>query len=926
MRRFIAFFACLLLTANVFAFTSDDVREFTFENGLKMYFLQDTSTALVRIELRINAGAVNQNELNAGFFNLYANLRRLNFGADTVNIVKFVAPADVETTINSLIELFSPLELSDAELKKNLAAMKKQIADYAASPEGFINSAIDSRIYPASPWKTESGASPSQFASNSVAEARSILNEIAKNFYNPSNSTLFISGNLLPSTAQSIAERCFSGIERVPRPVQESELAKKVWPEIKSGNYDKEFGTSHKFVLYDKDFSADLTQVVIQYTNFTTNECDLAAAVLNENDSAFKTSLTSDSSLKILGAEYINVASAQKKNSSRLIIQSLLGKNDVSPVTQMDTFLKKLQEDNSFTQQKLQYEIENFEKSYDLSSDSSTQLMELISSWLATRYENFPTETFFNRIRNFGRLTPEFLQSKIREETPYIFVLVDSKTYSKYSKEFKNAGYEAVNAKNGAWYNQSFYKNLMKKKRASAIPDDKKIADDISNSAKRFIETNKKTMSSFKLQNGIPVYVKRNENTQLASIIIMLSGGELLFAEDTPGLATVMAASIAVNIRRQLEAFSENGNISGDFSVESETTNSFSSITILCAAKDYKEAISAAAVAFIYGDIVPALGDAITYDTRTQWRLKSGGTEFQLLCRAMNILYEGKPCCNLYQDTKDRPEVMDYYKIEEAYPFYLDSTRFSFVITGGVGDDATLKEILTQTFGVLRSNSLTQVAEESILKPQIADRTEIIQLRHLFLTDISAKDAGPQPAVLIPTTKFLDPIMYCLQSPDAASDEASLYNALLYEISFRIQHKYNEKAAQITVKVYPADNDVPFARLVFADSESTVAADKAYKSAVKELCEELAKIPDGKKEQTISRIENNWIMNTLSDAGSTSGDANLIKCGVKNKKPQQFLAQYESVSKASASDYAKLMPFFTEETPALRLYSADSKK
>ena len=105
-----------------------------------------------------------------------------------------------------------------------------------------------------------------------------------------------------------------------------------------------------------------------------------------------------------------------------------------------------------------------------------------------------------------------------------------------------------------------------------------------------------------------------------------------------------------------------------------------------------------------------------------------------------------------------------------------------------------------------------------------------------------------------------------------------------------------------------------------------IAEAGGVKNVTTSLCEELAKIPDGKKEQTISRMENNWIMNTLSDAGSTSGDANLIKCGVKNKKPQQFLAQYESVSKASASDYAKLMPFFTEETPALRLYSADSKK
>ena len=49
--------------------------------------------------------------------------------------------------------------------------------------------------------------------------------------------------------------------------------------------------TTKKFVLTDPEFSPDMTQIVVQYTNLSMEQSDFAAAILNNNDSVLKKSL-----------------------------------------------------------------------------------------------------------------------------------------------------------------------------------------------------------------------------------------------------------------------------------------------------------------------------------------------------------------------------------------------------------------------------------------------------------------------------------------------------------------------------------------------------------------------------------------------------------------------------------------------------------
>ena len=64
----------LLFTVNIFALPYDNIHEYTLENGLTVFVLEDTSTPLIRIEYTARAGFSNQTKETSGFFKLYTRI------------------------------------------------------------------------------------------------------------------------------------------------------------------------------------------------------------------------------------------------------------------------------------------------------------------------------------------------------------------------------------------------------------------------------------------------------------------------------------------------------------------------------------------------------------------------------------------------------------------------------------------------------------------------------------------------------------------------------------------------------------------------------------------------------------------------------------------------------------------------------------
>ncbi len=905
--------------AKLSAFSPQDIQSFTLENGLRLFVLSDTSSAPVRLELNIQAGYAAQTERSAGFFPLYARLLGADISADSVRMVKTVAPQESEHAVMELAACLKPMPLTDATLRAALKQMKDEVAEYAESTAGFINTAIDSRMFPAAPWKVESGVYPALFSATTLSAARSILNDIGSQYYSPQRASLYISGNITAQHAYQLVKKYFETFRASPLAPTDipAETASK----------------GQKYVLVDDSFTADMTQIVLQYSHLSADEADCAAAVMNSDYSSYKSRLLAEKSLAIYGGEYINVASAQKHGSSRLIIQSLLEKTKASPCAQAESFLRLTKADGLFTADEVDYAQKRIAAEFRRRADDSSALMELLSGWTAL-FPGDSAATLFSRSQRMAEtISAPLLESYLHTKEPAVFVLVNAKTYAKHAKEFQKAGYQTVTRKNGSWYLQELYRQQMaqeqsEQKEAASIASSQ---PDMTNAATRFIQENKGHFSSFSLANGIPVTLKQTPGAKTTAIAITIRGGELLFAKESPGLCSILTDALAINIRRSLDGRAAQGLMTGDSDVRARTYANCSLLTVTCATEEAEDCVRAISEALIYGDITPAMADGITYDERTQWRIKSGAATFQLLCSAMRTLYAKDDYVHLFDDTADKPVKTDFTHIAAAYPLLLDSSRFSLIVAGGISHADALQKTMQETLGSLLSQKETASIDARVAKPDMPRRIKRIQLRHLFLTDISADKAGPRPAVLVPTKHFNDPTLYCIPAPDLSSTDLALFNALLYEISQRMQAKLG---SDIKIRTDIPDFDFPFARLYAQNVTQISKIDAAYLETIAEVTEDLQTLVnaenigviDTEKDRMLAGMENRWLMESLSTTGTAQGTAQLIQTGTTFGNATLYLDQYAAVDKARAEDYFILMKFYFADIPDFRVYSIDSKR
>lgn len=917
------------MPAALSAFSKDDIKHHKLENGLELYFLEDTSSPVIRLELDVKAGFGRQTSRNAGYFSFYARLKNSDAGQDSVKFIRTAAPDQVEKSILEISEALRPVHLSDAELKPLLEQEKSSLEKYYSEPAGFINSAIDSKIFPEFPWKRPSGAVPSLFGSKQASESRAVLNSIAENYYTAENSVLFVSGNITENTVLELSKKYFDAFK-----IRASNPEKNTGLEKFGRNKKSRTSESRKFVIYDKSFSPEMTQICVQYTNLGKEQAEILSLLWNDNGSVFKKTLLRQQNLKILGAEYIDASSAQDSAASRLIIQSLLGEAKASPVVQADLFLSKSREKEEITDEMISLALKKRGAANLRTYEDSAKLMENFADFALTCGEEDKISAFFNQNERLSEISAESLQNAVQNEEPFVFVLVNSSIYKKNSKAFKSEGYTALTSKNSVWFTQAEYKNLFE-----AEKQDKKkkftAQEEILASAGRFIKKSEAEITVLSLANEIPIVLKQNKNTSQVEISLIIAGGDLLFADETPGLAAVLSGSIAENIRRQLDLSAENGALEKDsYTIQSKTFSTYSSIDAILDAKDLNFAVQAMYTALIFCDIAPATADIVTYSERTKWRLKSGAMEFQLLCGAMRILYSGTKYPRLFEDDKNKPEQIDFSKILAAYPSLLDATRFSFAVTGGFSDQAKILSYLNETFGMLETHPENRILETSLPKMQIKETEQKFSLRHLFLTDVPKEKAGKMPAVLVPTTKFLDPALFCFSSPDLSAPDTSIFNALLLEIGRKMESKAEAAGQQSKVQVFLPEPDVPFARIAVTKIEHTAGAEKIYAESAAELKNEIKAqislqtegVKDLEKNEILARLENGWIMNVLSDAGSNSGSAELVKTGFALGNPKLYLEQYRALDSATLEDYFLILESYFPEKPPMRLYSKDSKK
>ncbi len=920
---------------------------------MQVFLLEDSSDARVHIEFTCRAGFSSQTQSTNGFFKLFTRLVKaatpsLNFtdvqcNADSSRYFLDISPSQTENALFTLSDAVFSQDFSDEMISKEFSDLKKEVSENANTMSTLINAAIDSRVFSGAPWKHDSGIYPPVFKKTSEKTARTILKQIGEQWYTPKNCAIFISGNINTERTLILLRNSFGRFYSSFRTPQEKPAAP--------------VNRQRKYVLHSNEISGDLTQLVIQYTMLDMEQSDLLALTLGYEGSLFKQLLLGFEELNIPGDEYINVSAAHKKDSSRLIIQTLLQPPEdkkaaaqTNSFKQAELFLKQLDLIPEVVRpEEFEYAKNQLEYSLNRTTAVPQKLMENLSLFWALQpylqpdfqinlqpqkndseeYASPTTELMMNRSQKLRKNTLTESLAQLESEQPFIFILINSKDYKANKKAYTAAGFEEINEKNASWYVQEMFKEM----REEAAPQTNQLFTILSNTSdNNYYQKNKNSISQSELSNGIKVYSKQNSLSHQTSLVLSIKGGKYNSNDDN-GFEEVMINLLAGMIQKKLFAGQEEGLITGAPYVTSRTDLFSSQIIIEFDTEDTLAACRIIADAIIFGEIAPADADRAVSARKYRKRLENGTAANQMYGKLIENLYGAGGLANIYEAENEILSDTDYTKILAAYPALLDASRYSVIAVGNV--DTNLTQILEKTLGLLTQTNLPgagdgQSSRDGLSSPdrqsspalpatpaQIRDL--YVTVRHTFLTDIPAEKAGPQPAVLIPTTEFLDPVIYGGKAPPQGTKEAALYNAVLSYLGTLIGENY-------AVSVQLPKAGLELGTLTVQNVARTRELDSQYKSAVQKIEEELGKLQAN--ENIVRAIKDNWIQKEMYETGSNTGTALLMQKGFElnpDKAALWYLEEYNYIQNATAQDFLEILEYFPVRAQ-FRVYSSDSKK
>lgn len=945
------FALALLLPSGLFGLEMPQgFSQFVLSNGMNVCVFEDFSTPTIRVEYSAKAGFSMQSAATAGYAPLYAQLfskagiysnesdewlldeLQSECLADSARYTIDISPNQLEEILTELsLCAFAPI-FQDQELGQKLMEAKESAAESAFSAEGFINSAIDSRVFSDAPWKHDSGIYPALFQKQNLSEARAVLSEIAKNYYSPQNSALFITGAVTKQTALALAQKTFGQFS--PRPVfvaQESKIEQEA--------------AAKKFVLSDPELSPDMAQAVFEYTSLSMEQADIAALILNAPHSSLKKALTEQEALNIRGSDYINADAAHKNACSRLIIQSLLEKSSAGDFEKAALFEKILKEKAG------EFSLEEFDAAkyflvmdFEMAAGNPRGFMDLLSQFWAVdgmakkSYEQSGQEgdasslvqRFLARPQRIMAQDCEELKFALQNEDPFEFLLINSQNWQSASDSFEKAGWQSVTAKNASWHSQEMFAVIKSSIEKPVDDDADKESPDIFD--QNFYQRALQCGYSLRLQNGIGIHAKIYPDRATSAVCLYIKGGEAESAQKEPGLEAVLASVLAQNARKVLAQKIYSGQMKGAANASAQCQDISSLVAIECVKGEEEAALEALGEALFALDIVPSEVDPWLSSRKSAQIIKNQAMPRQLYSAAIKNYYKSPLYKALYSGSQDILAKVSYTQILEAYGKFLDSGRLEIIAVGDFDLDK-LTQKAQEIFG-----SLSSEWKEKGIKAQtkgISKVAQRVKINHTFLTDISADKAGPRPAVLIPTTDFADPVQYWFGAPQDEK-EAAIFDALLLKLrsicqtSFKSSDRYKKMSARIEEKSPLVD----FGAITIFNVQYVSDADAIMQASLTQLREELSEntSEEGGHNAALDKIKSLWLKKTFEgeDKNLAAAQSMARKLDSARAQGQSFYIQdavsgdYKTVTTASANDFLAVYDACFEKY--CKFYSDAAKK
>lgn len=860
------------------SFEQDDLSRqgfyaYKLENGLEVYVQEDFATPTMRLEYVTKAGTQRQTSDMTGFYQLYTRLFWQNDGHDgavydasgagnfsaqggtSQSRYSFTVSAfGFKTALAVFATGVKNPRFSDSVVIREFDVLKDEVTRWAASAPGFINSAVDARVFSVAPWTKDSGVYPALFASSTVEEVRKKLSYIEKTWYIPDQSAIFISGPLDAATILAAVKAELASWESgfSVGILSDAKLATSAAVHIQNTtaedfNTPIQLNSQKLFVLVSENFSTDFIQAVLQYT------APGLGAYSEYSVAAWAGADIMHSKLISAGMGNTDTAFIADAADSRIIIQALFDVQRLDDDTDISLLVPRfagMVNDIALSISKNDVAIVK-ERSILFRNEAytgSTAFMDAI----AENWAYGGTEYFFEWLESVENLDLSTVQNTFGE--PWIFVLMHPDMYDKNSDFFAKVGYTEVTPKTSAWYSSLGAVNGIENDGLKEpLPIENLTQID---SLKAYTAYTKSRIAQFNLTSGIPVSTQEIPKTPWSTVLLTIDGGEILYGPLRRGTESVAVKNLLGRIQSSLNALYREGKLMYLPDIQGDTQLYFGQISITCLSQDIPLVLQTVSESFKNLRIIPSRADELFFTEAYDWRIKSGSLDYQLYAAAMETLYSGSLAEDFFNAHTELLLDQKYSDVSSACEALYDPSRLSIVVSGNIHVD--LLSELEKNFGKENFSGIDDSFSVSLIsevKPVFSSMEQIVRLNHTFLTDISADLAGPRPEKLIPTTNFLDPAQMYFVSPPLGSAEEIIFTALLYELANRLSgiFKSMQNPPATAVVAVPGTGMYPVSSLRF----STVLSSKTLTSLVEKSFSDL--LSDLESECTAQRILRNTV-------------------------------------------------------------------
>lgn len=472
---------------------------YKLDNGLELFVAENNSAPLAYIEIAVRAGAVTQTPQNAGLFHLYEHMMfkgnekyadqdaftnaanemgRIDengtTGVDRVNYY-FTIPASL---VRRGLEFWSYAirtpKLDETELENEKAVVLSEINADFTDPSHIRSAALFKTMFPKSPWRLSPSGDPAVIKSATPENLR----EIQNNYYIPSNSAIFVGGDVEHDEVFQYVKEIYSDWKNPAEPVAFEEpesktplMRDKKLVFVNAGSDDNMIQVGYYLRGPDGEIDADDTYAADVWTNLAGDPNGVLAGTF-----------VSEPALGIPDSDYIGASyptrrvtgligfyAAMLNTSSESVVEDsnygfgsieTVRTGNLNPVEKSDLFLSVLKKkaipamankEKFFKEKSIAFVIQQLEDSRTYELESAKAILASLSFF----WSSCGSDYFFSYDKNIAKVTEDdvvnFIQKYIQNKNGALVVSVSPGIWKNYKNAFLNHGYEEITAENAFW-------------------------------------------------------------------------------------------------------------------------------------------------------------------------------------------------------------------------------------------------------------------------------------------------------------------------------------------------------------------------------------------------------------------------------------------------------------------------------------------